>query len=222
MRNTLGGLVAAVWLLASILLWAGVVQVVPPPSASHAIGLTLSQSVLLAYHLSGVLEALTGAYLSLAIAGLLGSLWLLIEGLLRRLRLAAALGGAGAVIEVALGLFALLRIRLSLPMRPNASGLLTGASIAGQMATLMIPAALLLVLVLGAIIIVGRRAPARGAQREHPERVPRAAAGVPLAETGTTPPAGAAQEQDGSPNGAHTHAEDQDTPADSKQDGRPS
>ncbi len=222
MRNTLGGLVAAVWLLASILLWAGVVQVVPPPSASHAIGLTLSQSVLLAYHLSGVLEALTGAYLSLAIAGLLGSLWLLIEGLLRRVRLAAALGGAGAVIEVALGLFALLRIRLSLPMRPNASGLLTGASIAGQMATLMIPAALLLVLVLGAIIIVGRRAPTRGAQREHSGPRAHAVPGVPDVETGAMPSAAATREGDDSPDVAHTHGQAQDTPADSGQDGRPS
>ncbi len=222
MRNTLGGLVAAVWLLASILLWAGVVQVVPPPSASHAIGLTLSQSVLLAYHLSRVLEALTGAYLSLGIAGLLGSLWLLIEGLLRRVRLAAALGGAGAVIEVALGLFALLRIRLSLPMRPNASGLLSGASIAGQMATLMIPAALLLVLVLGAIIIVGRRAPTRGAQREHSGRRAHADPAVPAVETGAMPSAAATRERDDSPDAAHTHGKAQDTPADSGQDGRPS
>ncbi len=158
MRNMLGGLVAAVWLLASVLLWAGVVQVVPPPSASHAIGLSLSQSVLLAYHLSGVLQALTGAYLSLAFAGLLSSVWLLSEGLVRRIRLAAALGGAVVAIEIALGLFTLLRIRLSLPMRPNAAGLLAGASIAGQMAVEMIPAALLLVLVLGAILIAGRRA----------------------------------------------------------------
>ena len=164
MRNLLGGLVAALWLLVSVLLWAGVVQIVPPPAASHAFGLTLAQAVLLAYHLSGVLQTLAGAYLSLALGGALSGIWLLTEGLFRRMRLAGAMGGAVIVVELALALFAWLRIRLALPMGPNAAGLLAGASIAGQLAAEMIPAALLLVLALGAIVVVGRRGPRRQAK----------------------------------------------------------
>lgn len=172
MRNILGGVIAVIWLLGSVLLWAGLLQVVPPPSASHAIGLTLSQAVLLAYHLSGVLQTLVGAYLSLALGGLLSGIWLLVEGLVRRVRLASAMGGAAIVIELALALFTLLRIRLVLPMGPNATRLLTGSSIAGQLAAEMIPAALLLVLALGATVVVGqrqlqRRAASAGGPRAH-------------------------------------------------------
>ena len=177
MRNLLGGLVAAVWLVASVLLWAGVVQVVPPPAASHAFGLALAQAVLLAYHLSAVLQTLVGAYLSLALGGVLSGIWLLTEGIARHIRLAAAMGGAVIVVELALGLFALLRIRLTLPMGPNAQGLLAGASIAGQLAAELIPVALLLVLALGAIVVVGRRESRRptgkgktGPQRENAAR----------------------------------------------------
>ncbi len=157
MRKLLGVVVAAVWLLASIILWAGALRLVPPPSASHAIGLDVSHAVLLAYHLSGVLGTLASAYLSLAIAGLLSGLWLLAEGLIRRTRLAAWLGGAIAIIELALFLFTDLRVRFLLPVGPNAQGLLNASSIAGQLAAEMIPAALLLAVSLGAISLTARR-----------------------------------------------------------------
>ncbi len=206
MRNAVGGMVAAIWLVASILLWAGVVQVVPPPSASHAIGLSLSQSVLLAYHLSDVLGVLTGAYLRSELAGFLAGAWLLVEGLARRMRLASALGGAAVILEIALGLFTLLRIRLSLPLGPNASGLLTGASIAGQLAMEMIPAALLVVLALGAIVIVGRFALGGAATARSRRALQPAAAGPIPSQTGTpgvahvpaapAPGAGAARNED--------------------------
>ncbi|MDA8346155.1 MAG: hypothetical protein M0Z66_11800 [Thermaerobacter sp.] len=157
MRKLLGGVIAAVWLIASVVLWAGGLQLVPPPSASHAIGLSVSQAVLLAYHLSGVLETLVGAYLSLALGGLFAGLWLLVEGLLRRVRLAVSLGGAVAVLELALALFSFLRVELLLPTGPNAAGLLNASSIAGQLAAEIIPAALLLAISLGAILVTAQR-----------------------------------------------------------------
>lgn len=168
MRKVLAGVVAAVWLVASVVLWAGGFQLVPTASASGAIGLSVPQAVLLAYHLSDVLQTLVGAYLSLALAGLLSAIWLLIEGLVRRVRLASSLGGIVVVIEFALLLFTYLRVQLLLPIGPNAGGLLNASSIAGQLAAEMIPAALLLAVTLGAMSFAAQRAPDAPKSREAP------------------------------------------------------
>ena len=214
MRNLLAGVVAAVWLLASIVLWAGLLQVVPPPSASHAIGLPLAQAVLLAYHLSDVLQTLVGAFLSLALGGLLSGLWLLIEGLARRVRLAVWLGGAVLVIELGLALFTILRVRLLLPIRPDAAGLLAGSSIAGLLAGEMIPAALLLALAVGAVVVGRgesrrRAAPVANATPRHDagpaEATPATGeAAVSVAQREAAGPDTGTAEPSGSPAGAAT------------------
>lgn len=153
MRKVLGGLIAAIWLILSVVLWAGGLRLVPAPAASGAVGLSVSQAVLLAYHLSDVLGTLFGAYLSLQLGGLLAGLWLLVEGRIRRIPFGFAVGVGVVVAEAALGLFTWIRASFLLPAGASAQGLLNASSIAGQLAAEMIPAALLLAAALGAILV---------------------------------------------------------------------
>lgn len=173
MRKALGGALGLIWLVASIALWAGQLHLVPAPSASSAIGLSVGQAVLLSYHLTGVLETLAGAFSSLLLGGLFAGVFLLLDGLWRKARLAAALGGAIAVLELAMGLFTWLRAALLLPAGATAAGLLNAASIAGELAAEVIPAALLLALALGAILVAAPRA------RDVPLRPSQEVAGPP-------------------------------------------
>lgn len=157
MRKVIGGALAALWLVASVAIWSGQVQFIPSLSARHAIGLSAAQAVLLSYHLASVLQTLAGAFVSLAFGGLLAGAWLLVDGLSRRVRLTAAVGGAIAVLELTLGVLGLLRAALVPRSGATAAGLLGAASVAGQLAAEVIPAALLLALGLGAILIAGPR-----------------------------------------------------------------